>query len=372
MTTPPTTPRVSFVVPCYKLAHLLRDCVESILSQSYRDVEVLIMDDCSPDDTPSVAASFDDSRVRSIRNPVNLGHVRNYNEGIRLSRGEYVWIMSADDRLRSSDIVERYARLLDERPDVGMAFCPGVNLHDGGREGDLHGSLGAADVVFEGHELLDTLLQANCVCTPGALVRRSCYEAMGMYPIDLPYACDWYVWCAVALHHRVAYFGAPMVHYRYHDTNITKRIVSETPDVFVSDLIAVRWRIKRLAERHGTWDVVRICRTAIGNDYALRVRLKTTEDWWQGLTLDAFEQSLRDERATMSERAAMRATVYTALGDDHYDRGDVARAQRCYRTSIAARPWMLRTRAKAALLRLDGRGRRMRELIGAVRGAAGR
>src|SRR5205085_7865147 len=94
MTTPPTTPRVSFVVPCYKLAHLLRDCVESILSQSYRDVEVLIMDDCSPDDTPSVAASFDDSRVRSIRNPVNLGHVRNYNEGIRLSRGEYVWIMS--------------------------------------------------------------------------------------------------------------------------------------------------------------------------------------------------------------------------------------------------------------------------------------
>ena len=74
----------------------------------------------------------------------------------------------------------------------------------------------------------------------------------------------------------------------------------------------------------------------------------------------------------MSERAAMRATVYTALGDDHYDRGDVARAQRCYRTSIAARPWMLRTRAKAALLRLDGRGRRMRELIGAVRGAAGR
>lgn len=66
-------PTVSFIVPCYKLAHLLPDCVNSILSQTYRDFEVLIMDDCSPDNTPQVAQSFPDPRVTHIRNDPNLG-----------------------------------------------------------------------------------------------------------------------------------------------------------------------------------------------------------------------------------------------------------------------------------------------------------
>jgi glycosyltransferase involved in cell wall biosynthesis len=73
------TPIVSFVVPCYKLAHLLRECVESILSQTYGDFEVLIMDDCSPDNTPEVAQSFQHPRVKYVRNDPNLGHLRNYN-----------------------------------------------------------------------------------------------------------------------------------------------------------------------------------------------------------------------------------------------------------------------------------------------------
>src|SRR4030095_4370191 len=97
----PTMPTVTFVVPCYKLAHYLRDCVESILAQEYGDFEILIMDDCSPDNTPAVAASLSDPRGRSVRKKPNLGHLRNYNKGINLARGRYLWLLSADDRLRS-------------------------------------------------------------------------------------------------------------------------------------------------------------------------------------------------------------------------------------------------------------------------------
>ena len=61
-------PTVSFVVPCYKLAHLLPECINSILGQTYSDLEVLIMDDCSPDNTAEVARSFNDLRVKHIRN----------------------------------------------------------------------------------------------------------------------------------------------------------------------------------------------------------------------------------------------------------------------------------------------------------------
>ena len=78
-------PRVSFIVPCHRLAHLLADCVGSILSQTFQDLEVLIMDDCSPDHTPEVAATLTDPRVRYIRNEQNLGHLRNYNRGLSLA-----------------------------------------------------------------------------------------------------------------------------------------------------------------------------------------------------------------------------------------------------------------------------------------------
>jgi glycosyltransferase involved in cell wall biosynthesis len=57
------------------------------------------MDDCSPDNTPEVARSLQDPRVKHIRNNPNLGHLRNYNKGISLSRVKYVWLISADDYL---------------------------------------------------------------------------------------------------------------------------------------------------------------------------------------------------------------------------------------------------------------------------------
>src|ERR1700730_3911201 len=126
-----THPKVSFVVPCYKLAHLLPECVNSILAQTFADFEILIMDDCSPDDTPKVAQSFQDLRVRHVRNEPNLGHLRNYNKGINLARGKYVWLISADDRLRKPYVLQRYVELMDNHEGVGFACCPGVLLENG-------------------------------------------------------------------------------------------------------------------------------------------------------------------------------------------------------------------------------------------------
>src|ERR1700726_4953010 len=115
-------PTVRLGVPCYKLSHLLPEYVNSILGQTYGDFEVLIMDDCSPDNTPEVARSFQDPRVKYIRNNPNLGPLPNYNKGIGLSRGKYVWLISADDYLRRSYILQRYVDLLERNPHVGYTF----------------------------------------------------------------------------------------------------------------------------------------------------------------------------------------------------------------------------------------------------------
>jgi glycosyltransferase involved in cell wall biosynthesis len=85
------------------------------------------MDDCSPDNTSEVAQSFQDPRVKHIRNDPNLGHLCNYNKGIALARGKYIWLISADDYLFCDYVLEKYVDLLDEHPNVGYTFCPAVS-----------------------------------------------------------------------------------------------------------------------------------------------------------------------------------------------------------------------------------------------------
>src|SRR5438067_4592288 len=165
------TPTVSFIVPCYKLGHLLPDCVNSILGQTYADFEILIMDDCSPDSTPEVAASFCDNRVKHVRNNPNLGHLKNYNKGIQMARGKYVWLISADDYLRRPYVLQRYVEVMEKNPRVGYTFCPGVCVRDGEEAEVLGYSVYAnRDAVIKGQEFLHSLLDKNIVIAASALV----------------------------------------------------------------------------------------------------------------------------------------------------------------------------------------------------------
>src|SRR5205823_3987651 len=111
---------VDVVVPCYKYGHFLRQCVESVLSQEGVDVRVLIIDDCSPDNTPDVAAQLvrEDPRVEYRRHTVNQGHIATYNEGLLdWVNGDYCLLLSADDWLTPGALA-RAARVFSAHPDV--------------------------------------------------------------------------------------------------------------------------------------------------------------------------------------------------------------------------------------------------------------
>src|SRR3954467_11927005 len=94
------TTTVSIIVPCYNYAHFLAKCVNSVLAQEGVTVEVLIIDDCSTDDTETVGAQLaTDSRVTFRRHDNNIGHIATYNEGLDWVTGEYTVLLSADDLL---------------------------------------------------------------------------------------------------------------------------------------------------------------------------------------------------------------------------------------------------------------------------------
>jgi glycosyltransferase involved in cell wall biosynthesis len=367
-----TDPKVSFIVPCYNLAEFLSDCISSILAQTYEDFEILIMDDCSPDHTPQVAKSFRDPRVRYVRNETNLGNIGNYNKAICLARGKYVWLISADDRLRRPYVLEKYVVVMDDHPEVGYAFCPAVVLQDGEETG-VHPSTapGTRNAIFKGRDFVRRLLEEQCVFASAGMVRKECYERVSFFPSDLPYAGDWYLWCMFAFHYDVAYFAEPMVNRRMHDRNLTKFFMGEAIHVFNANMIDVPWRIKYMAESAGDDPIVRSCEDAIVREY-LREIIWKSRDLRMGITFEEFEECLHRHARIHHEELGIRARVLAGLADHYYDLHDAAKASHYYRWAVREHPWMLSALAKYALLHLGKIGVSLREGVAALRRRARR
>jgi glycosyltransferase involved in cell wall biosynthesis len=353
-------PKVSFIVPCYNLGHFLAECVNSILSQSYRDFEVLIMDDCSPDDTPRVAQAFQDPRVRYVRNEVNLGHVANYNKAIELSRGTFIWVISADDRLRRPYVLERYVELMEVHREVGYVFCPAMGLTDGEETEIVRDAwCGATPAILSSREFLPWLLKRNRVHAPTGMARRECYEQAGGFPLDLPYACDWYIWCHFSMFRAVAFLPEPMVNYRVHPLCMTHQLKHRHG----SEDIAVRWRVMAAAEAAGVAWAARLAASEIATDYAFRVAGWPNGSATSGMTWEEFETSARVNAADERDVAGMRRAVYAALGDIYYGRHDIRRARRFYRSAMAVSPLTPSIWVKYVLLAVGGVGVRLRRAV---------
>jgi len=360
------SPKVSFIVPCYKLGHLLTECIHSILAQSYEDFEALIMDDCSPDNTSEVAKSFPDARVKHIRNEPNLGHLRNYNKGIGLAKGEYLWLISADDWLRSPRVLERFVQVLDSSSNVGYVFCPTIKVMDGQELGVMrYSEVAARDTIIGGHRFLTQhLLSANVVPAPAAMARKKCYEQISLFPLDLRHAGDWYLWAVFALYYDVGFCAEPMVNRRFHRANMSTGFYNEaTAEMFANNL-GVLQQIRARAEKEGFRDVVEGCRNGIVEEFVRQLTQPKAGDVVLAyLTLEEFEESLSALHYAKEDEAEIRSRVYAGLGDIHYDRGDFSQAAACYRRTLehASPPFSIR--AKSALLKMGTVGNILRNTI---------
>lgn len=357
------SPTVSFVVPCYNLAHYLGECVQSILDQTFTDFEVLIMDDCSPDDTPAVAHSFRDPRVRYVRNDPNLGHLRNYNKGIGMAQGKYVWLISADDRLRKPYTLMRYVEVMEKQPSVGYLFCPAVGVLNGAETRVIH-SHGSHDAIFKGREFLMRLLNANSVVAASGMARKECYERGGYFPLDMPWGGDWYLWCLFALHYDVAYLAEPLVNYRTHELSMTNLLTNHDPKACANDDLLLYWRLMRKAAEANCASVADRCRHMIAYEYArsmVSARYENTARAEQ-----ECEESIIQLSSNPAEARAIRARFYACTGDRLFWVNNLNRAVCYYALALKLDPWSPKTWAKRLLLRFGRVGLKSREMIRAL------
>jgi glycosyltransferase involved in cell wall biosynthesis len=218
---------VDVIVPCYKYAHYLRQCVESVLAQSHCDFRVLIIDDCSPDHTEEVAQALvaQDGRVAYRRHESNCGHIATYNEGLAWAERDYVLLLSADDFL-TPGALERAVRLLDENPKVGMVHGDAIVFSSDRPvpEPRAISDSWAYEIINGSDQILRTCAEGyNLIATPTVVARNSIQKRIGGYRVDLPHTGDMEMWLRLALHGSVGYIKADQAYYRKHISNMHKQ-----------------------------------------------------------------------------------------------------------------------------------------------------
>lgn len=205
---------ISVVIPNYNHAHFLGDALRSVLQQSYTQIEVIVVDDGSTDQSVAVAAAFDDARLRYIRQP-NRGLSAARNTGILAAQGEYIALLDADDFWAPTYLTCVHAALV-ANPTWG-AVHTGMRFVNSQGEGlpQPNTATVPADQMYE------RLIDGEFFAPSAVLVRRACFREVGLFDEALRASEDWEMWLRVARHYHFGGIGEALLNYRVHGNNMS-------------------------------------------------------------------------------------------------------------------------------------------------------
>ncbi|HXD33292.1 MAG TPA: glycosyltransferase [Pyrinomonadaceae bacterium] len=211
-------PKVSVFIPSYNHAQFLPAAIESVLAQTYPNVELVIVDDGSSDNSFEIASSYAAKyptivRVFTHPNRANLGISMTVNEGFKKSTGEFFSGLPSDDVLMP-DKLEKQVRYLQSHPDVGWIYGKVQCVDD--KENPLPETFGHD--VSNDPRPVERLIIDNAVPGMSVLARRECFERVGDHTPDLLYS-DWEFWIRMASQFKMAFMDRKLVKFRFHGHN---------------------------------------------------------------------------------------------------------------------------------------------------------
>lgn len=215
-------PLVSVTVLNYNYARFLPHCLGSILQQSFRDFEVIVINDCSTDNSLEVIAPYlSDPRVRLINHEQNKGFVASLIEGMQESRGSYLSVISADDWVVSPHAFARQVEALEQHPRVVMAFSA-YGLYADEQTLSFVSRAAERSYVRDGKEVFADFLLKGYPQHSGTMIRKSAYEALGGYDPTLRWSLDAQMWLGLCHVGDVAYIDEMLYAYRRHPSSMSK------------------------------------------------------------------------------------------------------------------------------------------------------
>ncbi len=199
-------PKVTVLMPVYNGEKYLRDAVLSILNQTFKDFEFLIINDGSTDNSLAILKTFQDSRVRVVNNDMNLQLPATLNKGLELARGTYIARMDCDD-ISLPERLARQVECLDANPDFGLCSTDIVSINAQGQVIDI-----PKDKI-KGVPVEWRFFWENPIKHPTVMLRRSILADHNLTYRDI-FAEDFDLWCRLALITRLRKLDYPLLHYR--------------------------------------------------------------------------------------------------------------------------------------------------------------
>lgn len=211
------SPMVSICIPSYNAEHFIAEAIQSALNQTYNNIELVICDDVSTDDSWEIIDRFSDNRINKFRNIENLGLVGNFRKVISKSKGKYITFLCNDDILHP-DSIRKLVEVLER--DVELAFAFGNINYRGNRDGGTNYSFA---LLFEPGEWIKKSFNKgkNITYLIGTLFRKI-EEPPHQTIVDLVFF-DWYLWARLG-RGKVAFIKDVVGEHRYHSNNQTNQL----------------------------------------------------------------------------------------------------------------------------------------------------
>jgi glycosyltransferase involved in cell wall biosynthesis len=194
-------PTISVIIPTYNEATFLPDAIGSVRAQSWPHLEIIVVDDGSVDDTESVLHKLAGSDLRSI-SQVNSGPAAARNRGIAEARGEWIAFLDADDFWLPNKLDAQFQEI-SRHPEAAFCYTDVKVRYPNGMEHDLQRGITSGTLLLE-------LVRGNLLATPTIVVRRNCFDKIGVFNVELRTGEDWDLWLRLAARFPSIYLPQPL------------------------------------------------------------------------------------------------------------------------------------------------------------------
>jgi glycosyltransferase involved in cell wall biosynthesis len=216
-------PKVSVVIPVYNQAQFIAEAIQSVLTQSFRDFEIIVIDDGSTDNTPEIASAFP---VRYFRQ-ANQGVAAARNRGIALSLGKYIAFLDSDD-IMLENALEKGVAVLDKYLGVSFSYGQAFMMNEnGGVYRVRKSSFLKASAIVNGKDEIRDLLFPYRITTSTVMVRRCCLDEVGGFHEKLRSEEDRHLFIRLAMRWPAAYIAEPLIKYRVRPGSLSREVSPE-------------------------------------------------------------------------------------------------------------------------------------------------
>lgn len=207
-------PKITVLMSIYNGERHIAEAVESVLTQNFRDFELLLVNDASTDKTDEIIHTFKDSRIRIVKNPKNLGLTRSLNIGLKLARGEFIARLDADD-VSFPNRLRRQHDFLNNNRDAGLVSSQAEVIDDSGK------IVRYWDINLSSEQIFYEISFYNCICGSSVMYRKDIVLDIGGYNEKYKLAQDFDLWQRLSRKTRFYTIKENLIRYRITKDGIT-------------------------------------------------------------------------------------------------------------------------------------------------------